>query len=432
VIKNICIRLSPKNFENLIESLSQDRKFSFPLQGTLNRDKVYLYSASSYFDSVADYLPEEVVIKPFELHVFVDDGNTLTAGSFKIKDYECKWIIDRNIWASCFKKVKDTASGYICNEMLIKGLTAASTISFFQEKKYYIFRGREGSGNSTLEITVPLAEGYCSSGLINQNSHVTDAMGKRTSLLLGPEGMNKVDRICIGCIGVGGLGNHFVTAAMHLGIKGFILVDEDRLEESNLNRFYGAVREDTGKFKTSLLRREITGLHREGNVIEVREFFPSRESILELEAADILVAGLDDDRTRLLLQVYALATQRPLLDMGCGIYSDASGKPDEWGGQWRLALPGGPCLACMGLSPEGEDSCVTGGKGYLAGTGITPASIVTLSATVAAQGLSMLLRYIIGNPFPCRHVKYDELSMILFRINELKHNDCYLCGEGYF
>ena len=377
VFLNLCIRLSPKDFKIIVNSLSVNKSFSLTLQGTVHRNRVYLYSASGYFDSVADYLPEDMVIKPQKTYVIIDDGTVTASGFEKIEEGTCKWIIDQSLWASTLEKVKNEDEEFFDDENIIGGLAAASTVFLAHGKKNINFKGSKGTGIGTVKITVPLPGGYCSSGAANQHPAVRDEMDHRTSLLLGPEGMNKVNSIHIGCIGAGGLGNHFVTAAMHLGIKKFVLVDKDRLEESNLNRFYGAVRKDKGKFKTSLMQKKITGLHREGSVVEVQEFFPSKESILKLEAVDILVAGLDDDRTRLLLQVYALATHRPLLDMGCGIFCDTSGKPDEWGGQWRLSLPGGPCLVCMGLSPEEKNFCVTGEKGYLAGTGITPASIVS-------------------------------------------------------
>ncbi len=48
-------------------------------------------------------------------------------------------------------------------------------------------------------------------------------------------------------VGCGGLGSLFVIEAAHLGFRDFILVDADKLETSNLNRFIIATREDVGR-----------------------------------------------------------------------------------------------------------------------------------------------------------------------------------------
>lgn len=70
--------------------------------------------------------------------------------------------------------------------------------------------------------------------------------------------------------------NPFVIEAMHHGFKDFILIDPDKLEEHNLNRFYGGNREDKGKFKTEILKRILTEFN-PSIAVETSNSFSRRE-----------------------------------------------------------------------------------------------------------------------------------------------------------
>lgn len=75
------------------------------------------------------------------------------------------------------------------------------------------------------------------------------------------------DRILGDCsvaiVGLGGGGSHIAQQLAHLGVANFLLIDPDRVEESNLNRLIGATAEDTAKRtqKTLVASRLICGIN---------------------------------------------------------------------------------------------------------------------------------------------------------------------------
>jgi len=424
---SLWIRLSFCDFRALHDAL--EAKTSFPLIFNAVRcaDVLYLYSATSFFYSVVPYLKPEEEGGTVSGAIFPGDDGLFAAGMEPEKEEDISWYVDGSLFFSP-EKDREEPETIFPEERLLQRLVSSSLVSCRLKGASQLFSGRDGAGYGSLRISVAAPDSYLSSSWMGEGE-AERAMEKRTLLLFGRGGMKKIRSLPIGCIGAGGLANHFITAAMHLGINSFILLDDDRLEESNLNRFLGAVKKDAGSFKTDLLKREILGLHPGGKVEVAHELFPRKESLSLLQGADVLVSAVDDDAARRLIQVYALATHRPLVDMGAGIFQNQEGRIDEWGGQWRLSVPGGPCLACMGLSPAEADTCLPRQKGYLAGTGITPASIVTLNMTVASQALSLMARYVVGDAPPVRHVKYDEQRMQILRISEKRSPFCPLCGS---
>ena len=58
----------------------------------------------------------------------------------------------------------------------------------------------------------------------------------RTALLLGEEGIHKLNRSRVAIFGIGGVGGYTVEALARSGVGHFLLVDNDKVALSNLNR----------------------------------------------------------------------------------------------------------------------------------------------------------------------------------------------------
>ncbi len=264
----------------------------------------------------------------------------------------------------------------------------------------------------------------------------TDNAQARTLLWLGSNNSAKIHSTRIGCVGAGGLMNPFVIEAMHHGFKDFILIDPDKLEEHNLNRFYGGNREDKGKFKTEILKRILTEFNPSIAVETSNSFFPEENTEKLLSTCDIIVSGVDNDYTRVNVQLLATTLNKPLLDMGSAIFLKNNTylcpEVDERGGQIRLSIPEKGCLACMGLQlnavrdfkREEMDRI----RGYIVGTDLTPPSIITLNSTIASIALKLLVDYIADTGISTRHIKYNEKDFKLFKVLTNRKNDCPLCG----
>ena len=58
----------------------------------------------------------------------------------------------------------------------------------------------------------------------------------RTELLIGQEGIEKLKKAKVAIFGIGGVGSYVVEGLVRAGIQNFILVDNDTVSLSNLNR----------------------------------------------------------------------------------------------------------------------------------------------------------------------------------------------------
>ena len=58
----------------------------------------------------------------------------------------------------------------------------------------------------------------------------------RTELLIGKDGIEKLQNAKVAIFGIGGVGSFVLEGLARAGIGSFILVDNDTISESNLNR----------------------------------------------------------------------------------------------------------------------------------------------------------------------------------------------------
>ena len=61
----------------------------------------------------------------------------------------------------------------------------------------------------------------------------------RTELLIGKEGIEKLNKSKVAIFGIGGVGTFVVEGLVRAGIENFVLVDNDTIALSNLNRQIG-------------------------------------------------------------------------------------------------------------------------------------------------------------------------------------------------
>ena len=60
-------------------------------------------------------------------------------------------------------------------------------------------------------------------------------MFSRTELLIGKEGIEKLQKAKVAIFGIGGVGSFVVEALIRAGISNFILVDKDVVDVTNIN-----------------------------------------------------------------------------------------------------------------------------------------------------------------------------------------------------
>ena len=83
----------------------------------------------------------------------------------------------------------------------------------------------------------------------------------RTELLIGKEGIEKLQKSKIAIFGIGGVGSYVVEALARAGIGNFILVDFDKINITNINRQIIATHSSIGKYKIEVMKERILDIN---------------------------------------------------------------------------------------------------------------------------------------------------------------------------
>ena len=94
----------------------------------------------------------------------------------------------------------------------------------------------------------------------------------RTELLIGKEGIEKLNKSKVAIFGIGGVGSFVVEGLVRAGVQNFILVDDDKVCLTNLNRQLMTYHSNIGNFKTDEIEKRILDINPEAHIIKITEF----------------------------------------------------------------------------------------------------------------------------------------------------------------
>ena len=95
----------------------------------------------------------------------------------------------------------------------------------------------------------------------------------RTEMLIGNEGMEKLKDAKVAVFGIGGVGSFVCEGLARSGVGNFILVDYDKVDESNINRQLIATVNTIGRYKVDLMGERILEINPDANVEVHKEFY---------------------------------------------------------------------------------------------------------------------------------------------------------------
>ncbi len=143
----------------------------------------------------------------------------------------------------------------------------------------------------------------------------------RQELAFGAAGQARLRGTRVGLVGCGGLGSVLCEQLAYLGVRDFVLVDPDRVEETNLNRLVFALPEDarSARPKVEVMARGIAAVRPDADVETVCGSVADRAVQARLKDVDLLIAGADCDGARLVCAELAARYLLPYLDTGTGV-----------------------------------------------------------------------------------------------------------------
>lgn len=142
----------------------------------------------------------------------------------------------------------------------------------------------------------------------------------RAEMLLGKEGMLRLRRASVAVFGVGGVGSHCIEALARSGVGRLLLIDNDTVSLTNINRQSIAYHSTVGRYKTEVMKERIRDIDPETQV-ETWETFVLPDNLDQFfdEPVDYIVDAIDTVSTKIALAELACRRQIPLISsMGTG------------------------------------------------------------------------------------------------------------------
>ena len=174
----------------------------------------------------------------------------------------------------------------------------------------------------------------------------------RTVSAWGSDAQAFLSRLRVGIVGCGSVGMPIAEGVARMGVQRMTLLDFDRVERRNLDRLLVAGRQDAaeGRLKVDLLAEHL----RRVATVEGFEVRGLPLSVVEEEGfraaldCDVLFSCVDRPWPRAAMNLIAYAHLVPVIDGGVYVAARASGglRHADW--RAHTAVPGRPCLECLG------------------------------------------------------------------------------------
>jgi len=231
---------------------------------------------------------------------------------------------------------------------------------------------------------------------------------------VGEEGQLKLLDARILLIGAGGLGSPASLYLAAAGVGRLGIVDDDRVDATNLQRQIAHSTETLGDWKVDSAKRTIEALNPDVEVVTYKERLTSEnvDRILA-DGWDVIVDGADNFPTRYLVNDASVWHGIPVVH----------GSIYRFEGQVTVFKPHeGPCYRCLFPQPpppELAPSCAEGGV-----LGVLPGIVGSLQA---AEALKLALG--IGESLSGRLLLFDALATEFSEVTLRRDPDCPVCGE---
>lgn len=142
----------------------------------------------------------------------------------------------------------------------------------------------------------------------------------RTKLLIGREGINKLQSCRVAVFGIGGVGGYVVEALVRSGIGSIDIVDNDKVHITNINRQIIALHSTIGRYKADVAEERIKDINPNCKVVKYYTFFtPETSSDFDFSKYDYVVDAIDTVSGKIELVLKCNEKGTPIISsMGAG------------------------------------------------------------------------------------------------------------------
>jgi hypothetical protein len=257
--------------------------------------------------------------------------------------------------------------------------------------------------------------------------------------MFGQAGQAELARCRVGIIGLGGIGSLLAEYLARLGVGHFCLVDDDRVEMSNLSRIVGASQDDavSATTKVTVAQRLIFQANEKAQVQRITDDVAKGSVAKALTTCDYLFLAADSMRARLVVNAIIHQYLIPGVQLGSKIRPDRTGTLAEVMSANRPIRPGRGCLLCnqlidaTQLAKEAKTDAERKAQAY--GVEEPNPSVISLNAVSAAHAVNdFLLDYLVLRPEQSQlyYEHFHFLKNTRSLVEPRKDKECSECSQG--
>lgn len=233
---------------------------------------------------------------------------------------------------------------------------------------------------------------------------------------IGGDGQKRLLGASVALVGAGGIGSPAIQYLAGAGIGQLIVIDDDRVELSNLQRqtLFGI--DTVGTAKAEAARQAVARLNPDVTVTPRVARIDATNAADLLAGADVVIDGSDNFATRLAVADAALAARIPLVSAAVGAFEGQLAVFRGWEGDK-------PCYRCfVGDDPGRADaSC--------ADQGVIGALTGVVGSLAALEAIRAIVPF--GEDSAGKLLLIDALALRMRTITLPPDPACPACGAGY-
>ena len=234
----------------------------------------------------------------------------------------------------------------------------------------------------------------------------------RQALAFGNALNSDLRQLRIAIVGCGGTGSAVAMLLARLGVGQLLLIDNDIVDQTNLNRLHGARQADADAMrpKVAVLAHAIAEMGLGVRAIPIEAWVGDPECRDALRSCDLIFGCTDDHDGRLFLNRFAYYYVTPVIDIGLAIDVDREEPPSIKALDGRVSVlgPHHTCLLCRGvIDPEiaraeamrrddPEEYEQRKAESYVVGEGNPNPAVVTFTTELACMGVNELIHRLHG------------------------------------
>jgi molybdopterin-synthase adenylyltransferase len=250
----------------------------------------------------------------------------------------------------------------------------------------------------------------------------------------GQHGQALLGSLTIAIVGLGGTGSVLAQQLSYLGVSSYILIDDDNVDLTNLNRVIGANSASIGRRKIDVAAALIKTQCAHANIELCDQSVISSAGHKLLSKADCIFICTDSHSSRAFVSEFAYQYLTPTFDIGVSLNAE-NGQVKAITGRAQMLAPGLPCLLCSNalsalkireelMTPEQRAA-----DSYFNGAGVVQPSVISLNSTMVSLAVTMFLSAFLGVPSKPRWQRYDGIAGTVRVLATKCDPDCGVCGN---